>query len=89
MWYTVCINDLLYIPRYNIACMYAFMSSFICLLGHSYTNICTYIHIRLLYTGEGEPTDNAIEFYKWIKNADSTLTSTTLSKLSFSVFGLG
>lgn len=39
--------------------------------------------------GEGEPTDNAIAFTKWMKNAESTLSAETLSKLRFCVFGLG
>lgn len=39
--------------------------------------------------GEGEPTDNAIAFTKWMKNAEGTLTAETLSKLRFCVFGLG
>lgn len=34
--------------------------------------------------GEGEPTDNATAFYKWLQSADANLNS-----LSFSVFGLG
>jgi NADPH-ferrihemoprotein reductase len=39
--------------------------------------------------GEGEPTDNAIAFTKWMKNTDETLNSDTLNKLRFCVFGLG
>lgn len=34
--------------------------------------------------GEGEPTDNAIEFYEWLDNE-----ADTVSTLSYSVFGLG
>ncbi|KAL6040645.1 NADPH--cytochrome P450 reductase, partial [Balamuthia mandrillaris] len=37
--------------------------------------------------GEGEPTDNAKEFYEWIM--DESLDSEMLSSLKFSVFGLG
>lgn len=39
--------------------------------------------------GEGEPTDNAVSFIKWLKNADGDLEDTTLHKLDFAVFGLG
>lgn len=35
--------------------------------------------------GEGEPTDNALDFYKWLKNDVDELTSS----LKFCVFGLG
>lgn len=34
--------------------------------------------------GEGDPTDNAMEFYEWITNGDADLTG-----LNYSVFGLG
>ncbi|GAB0090542.1 NADPH--cytochrome P450 reductase [Sergentomyia squamirostris] len=34
--------------------------------------------------GEGDPTDNAMEFYDWIKNGDVDLTG-----LNYAVFGLG
>lgn len=34
--------------------------------------------------GEGEPTDNAVEFWDWLQN-----DADTLSNLKFSVFGLG
>uniref|UniRef100_A0A1L8E0M8 NADPH--cytochrome P450 reductase n=1 Tax=Nyssomyia neivai TaxID=330878 RepID=A0A1L8E0M8_9DIPT len=34
--------------------------------------------------GEGDPTDNAMEFYEWIKNGDVDLTG-----LNYAVFGLG
>ena len=36
--------------------------------------------------GEGEPTDNAVQFYKWIKNEDDT--NPTLTN-KYAVFGLG
>lgn len=39
--------------------------------------------------GEGEPTDNAISFTKWMKNLEGTLGADTLKKLKFCVFGLG
>lgn len=39
--------------------------------------------------GEGEPTDNAVGFYKWLKNSDSELDVSSLSSVKFSVFGLG
>ncbi|XP_021373216.1 NADPH--cytochrome P450 reductase-like [Mizuhopecten yessoensis] len=34
--------------------------------------------------GEGDPTDNAQEFYDWLQNADSDLTG-----IKFAIFGLG
>ncbi|KAI4503415.1 hypothetical protein M0802_001637 [Mischocyttarus mexicanus] len=34
--------------------------------------------------GEGDPTDNAMEFYEWLKNGSPDLTG-----LSYAVFGLG
>lgn len=34
--------------------------------------------------GEGDPTDNAMEFYEWLKNSDPDLTG-----LNYAVFGLG
>lgn len=37
--------------------------------------------------GEGDPTDNAKMFYKWLKSLP--LTKETLKGLKFSVFGLG
>jgi len=36
--------------------------------------------------GEGEPTDNASKFFKWLKNLDGPVA---LEGLSFTVFGLG
>jgi len=39
--------------------------------------------------GEGEPTDNAISFYKWLKNESGESQPDTLSSLNFTVFGLG
>ncbi|XP_019865279.1 NADPH--cytochrome P450 reductase isoform X2 [Aethina tumida] len=34
--------------------------------------------------GEGDPTDNAMEFYEWLQNGDADLTG-----LNYAVFGLG
>ncbi|CAG9771588.1 unnamed protein product [Ceutorhynchus assimilis] len=34
--------------------------------------------------GEGDPTDNAMEFYEWLQNGDADLTG-----LNYTVFGLG
>ncbi|XP_038216038.1 NADPH--cytochrome P450 reductase [Zerene cesonia] len=34
--------------------------------------------------GEGDPTDNAMDFYEWLKNGDPDLTG-----LNYAVFGLG
>lgn len=39
--------------------------------------------------GEGEPTDNATKFYRWAKDENRELESTFLSRLQFTVFGLG
>jgi len=36
--------------------------------------------------GEGDPTDNAREFYTWLKAFDE---KDAFSKITFSVFGLG
>ena len=38
--------------------------------------------------GEGEPTDNAAEFYEWL-SAEDERTDDELSKVQFAVFGLG
>ena len=39
--------------------------------------------------GEGDPTDNAIEFVEWIKDKDRDLDNDSLKNAHFSVFGLG
>ena len=39
--------------------------------------------------GEGEPTDNAAKFYRWLKNDDGEVEASFLNKLNFTVFGLG
>ncbi len=39
--------------------------------------------------GEGEPTDNAAVFMKWLVNADGSVAKDFLNKVKFSVFGLG
>lgn len=39
--------------------------------------------------GEGEPTDNAAQFYKWLKNENQEIASAFLERFSFCVFGLG
>lgn len=39
--------------------------------------------------GEGEPTDNAAAFYKWLKNEDGSVPTDYLANLNFCVFGLG
>lgn len=39
--------------------------------------------------GEGEPTDNAVSFTKWLKNEDGELDSSALAQVKYSVFGLG
>jgi NADPH-ferrihemoprotein reductase len=39
--------------------------------------------------GEGEPTDNAISFYKWLKNEDEETLDHMLASTKYSVFGLG
>ena len=39
--------------------------------------------------GEGEPTDNAAEFYEWLKDRDGQLEEGCLQGLKFTVFGLG
>uniref|UniRef100_A0A6T5WBT4 NADPH--hemoprotein reductase n=1 Tax=Chromulina nebulosa TaxID=96789 RepID=A0A6T5WBT4_9STRA len=50
----------------------------------------TKLAIFLMATyGEGEPTDNANKFYKWLKNDDKEIESKFLSNLNYCVFGLG
>ena len=39
--------------------------------------------------GDGEPTDNAMEFSKWLDNESGELNSDHLASLQFAVFGLG
>lgn len=39
--------------------------------------------------GEGEPTDNAVEFHREITNSEGELAEDTLSDLKYTVFGLG
>ncbi|KAG9405984.1 hypothetical protein AC1031_003906 [Aphanomyces cochlioides] len=39
--------------------------------------------------GEGDPTDNALDFMKFLNDADGKLTSTEFSQVKFTVFGLG
>ena len=47
-------------------------------------NICIFL---MATYGEGDPTDNAKQFYKWLKGEPHT--KDTLKGLKFSVFGLG
>jgi NADPH-ferrihemoprotein reductase len=47
--------------------------------GYSIFVVATY--------GEGDPTDNAVEFMKWLKK--DTLEPNCLNRVSFTVFGLG
>lgn len=50
----------------------------------------TRLAIFLMATyGEGEPTDNAAKFYKWLKNDSGDVAPGFLSSVKFSVFGLG
>ena len=39
--------------------------------------------------GEGEPTDNARDFYDWIKDDEQSLDDSSLSGVKYAVFGLG
>jgi len=39
--------------------------------------------------GEGEPTDNAMRFYRWLKNEEGITEENCLNGLKFTVFGLG
>jgi len=39
--------------------------------------------------GEGDPTDNAKEFYTWLADKNKELADNTLSNLSYTIFGLG
>lgn len=36
--------------------------------------------------GEGDPTDNAMEFYEWLKNGDPDLTGLNYAVSNFRVF---
>jgi NADPH-ferrihemoprotein reductase len=39
--------------------------------------------------GEGEPTDNAVDFSSWVENKENNLAADHLKGVRFSVFGLG
>ncbi|KAF1331738.1 Nadph-cytochrome p450 reductase, partial [Globisporangium splendens] len=39
--------------------------------------------------GEGDPTDNAVSFIKWLKNADGDISDNAFENVGFTVFGLG
>jgi sulfite reductase alpha subunit-like flavoprotein len=50
----------------------------------------TSLAVFLLATyGEGDPTDNAMQFAKWLKDEDGELSEQALGGLRFAVFGLG
>lgn len=50
----------------------------------------TSVAVFLLATyGEGDPTDNAMQFAKWLKDEDGELSEQALGGLRFAVFGLG
>lgn len=50
----------------------------------------TSLAVFLLATyGEGDPTDNAMAFAKWLKNEDGELSGEALGGLKYAVFGLG
>ncbi|OQR90495.1 NADPH-cytochrome P450 reductase [Achlya hypogyna] len=39
--------------------------------------------------GEGDPTDNAVNFMKYLRNDDGTLSKNAFENVNFTVFGLG
>ena len=39
--------------------------------------------------GEGDPTDNAVDFMNWLKNPDGELSNDELKSMQYMVFGLG
>ena len=50
----------------------------------------TSLAVFLLATyGEGDPTDNAMTFAKWLENKDGELSEQALGGLNYAVFGLG
>lgn len=50
----------------------------------------TSLAIFLLATyGEGDPTDNAMAFSKWLRNEDDELSEQAVGGLKYAVFGLG
>lgn len=50
----------------------------------------TSLAVFLLATyGEGDPTDNAMTFAKWLQNEDGELSEQALGGLNYAVFGLG
>ena len=50
----------------------------------------TKVNLFLVATyGEGDPTDNAANFYEWVGNGNDELSSDFLSSTKFCVFGLG
>ena len=51
--------------------------------------MCPLVIFLMANYGEGEPTDNAIDFNKWMTNINKTVRNTYLSNVSFTVFGLG
>lgn len=38
--------------------------------------------------GEGDPTDNAMEFYEWLQNGDADLTGLNYAVSCFSLSGI-
>jgi len=51
--------------------------------------MCPLVIFLMANYGEGEPTDNAIDFNKWMTNTNKTVRDNYLSNVSFTVFGLG
>jgi NADPH-ferrihemoprotein reductase len=39
--------------------------------------------------GDGDPTDNALGFYKWMKNEDGSVDPEAMRAVKYLVFGLG
>ena len=53
-----------------------------------FVNVERAVFIMATY-GDGDPTDNASEFYNWMTNKESGLSSKHLKLLEYTVFGLG
>jgi NADPH-ferrihemoprotein reductase len=78
-----------------------FLSDYLVLLGiptqvidlHDFKasdlNSCSAAIFLVATYGEGEPTENALQFAEWVANKDGEMAADHLAKVHFAVFGLG